>query len=65
MGNAKKSKPLLSLRFKTIITLIIVHSILISSLIFYTFAHFHHMVEDLTRDHYALISSSFAPLLAK
>ncbi|OGG02358.1 MAG: hypothetical protein A3F83_10635 [Candidatus Glassbacteria bacterium RIFCSPLOWO2_12_FULL_58_11] len=65
MGNAKKSKPLLSLRFKTIITLIIVHSILISSLIFYTFAHFHHMVEDLTRDHYALISSSFAPLLAE
>ena len=65
MVKSKKSKPLLSLRLKTIITLIIVHSILISSLIFYTIAHYHHMVEDITIDHYKIISSSFAPLLAE
>ncbi len=59
------SRPCFSLRFKVILVLILLHSILISSLIFYTISGHHRMVEDLIREHYAVIYSTFTPLLTE
>ncbi|MBW7995609.1 MAG: HAMP domain-containing protein [Candidatus Glassbacteria bacterium] len=65
MEQTTRSKAFLSLRFKTIITLILVHSILISTLIFYTIAGHHRMVEEITKEHYTSIYSTFAPLVVE
>ncbi len=65
MEQITRTKAFLSLRFKTIITLLFVHSILISTLIFYTIAGHHRMVEEITKEHYTSIYSTFAQLFVE
>ncbi|MCH8285781.1 HAMP domain-containing protein [candidate division KSB1 bacterium] len=51
-----------SLRLKAIIVFILLHSILVSILIFYTISGHHKMVEELTKEHFADFVEMVAPL---
>ncbi|MCH7783600.1 HAMP domain-containing protein, partial [candidate division KSB1 bacterium] len=54
-----------SLRLKAIIVFILLHSILVSILIFYTISGHHKMVEELTKEHFADFVEMVAPLFAE
>ena len=53
----------ISLRFKAVIIILIVNSILFITLIFYTISGHHKMVEDLAKDQLKRLGATIAPFL--